>query len=135
MSEAMEVAEEDRVDLGKEEPNHIHVAHCEDSEIQEMQMYDTYNGRDGIRTSMAEEGVGGSREKNVGVGRGMNPPVGKQARRRDDDSTLEYDRNKWRRRWREPKQERKRRARQCGQSSRLQWRTCVHLCLEEATVV
>ena len=73
MSEAMEVAKEDRVDLGQEEPNYIHVAHCEDSEIQEMQMYDTYNGRDGIRTSMAEEGVGGSREKNVGVGRGMNP--------------------------------------------------------------
>ena len=53
-------------------------------------MYDEYNGLDGIRTRMAKEGVGGSRQANVGVDRGMCPPVGKQARRRDEDSTLEY---------------------------------------------
>ena len=53
--EAMEVAEEGIVDLCQEEPNPIHVAHCEDSEIQETQMYDTYNGLDGIRTNMTEE--------------------------------------------------------------------------------
>lgn len=63
MSEAMEVSEEDKVDLGQEETNHIHVAHREVSEIQETHMYDTYNGLDGIRTSMAEEGVGGHGKK------------------------------------------------------------------------
>ena len=39
---------------------------------------------------MAEEGVGGSRQTNVGVDRGMGPPVGKHARRRDEDATLKY---------------------------------------------
>ena len=35
MLDTMEIGEEDRVDLGDEEPNHIHVAHYEDSVIWE----------------------------------------------------------------------------------------------------
>ena len=101
MPDTTEFGEEDRVDLGDEEPSHIHAAHWEDSEIQETQlpdrntgmethMHDRYSGMDGTGKSIAGEGAGRSQHNHVTNERGMGPPPGKQARRRDDADALEY---------------------------------------------
>ena len=90
MPEPTEGAEEDPIDLGQEEPSHIHMSLFEDSEIMETQMYEEYNGLNPIRPRRAEPGAGGSRPTTVAVDRGMGPPAGKQVRRRDENATLEY---------------------------------------------
>ena len=101
MPDTTEFGEEDRVDLGDEEPSHIHAAHWEDSEIQETQlpdrntgmethMHDRYSGMDGTGKSIAGQGARHSQHNHVTNERGMGPPPGKQARRHDDADALEY---------------------------------------------
>ena len=85
------VAEDDRVDLGHEEPSHINVPRSADSLVFETQMFDGNTSTDGYMESTEEEGAGGGWRLNLEGAFGVSPPSRKQARRRDEEDAQEPD--------------------------------------------
>ena len=71
-----EIAENDRVDMGREEPSHIHRDHCANNTVRETQEFDRCTSMPGLGANMAEESGGEGCYKNPGKQR---------ARCKDDD--------------------------------------------------